>query len=94
MLLSADPAITDGVVCANQDVHFTCQMLGVQHVDQYLWSCGKTTLRTGNQTETCNIPSNSSSINVTCVVHAHVNSRSVSGDISVLFCIGKVASYS
>ena len=41
MLLSADPTITDGVVCANQDVHFTYQMLGVQHVDQYLWSFGQ-----------------------------------------------------
>ena len=92
MLLSADPTITDGVVCANQDVHFTCQMLGVQHVDQYLWSFGQTTLQIGKQKETYNVSSRFISINVTCVVHAHANSKSVSGDISVLLSIGKVAS--
>ena len=92
MLLSADPSITDGVVCANQEVQFTCQMLGVQRVDQYLWSFGQTTLQIGNQKETYIIPSHSISINVTCVVHAHVNSRSVSGDISVSLFVGKVAS--
>ena len=93
MLLSADPTITDGVICANQDVHFTCQMLGVQHVDQYLWSFGQTTLQVGNQIETYNVSSRIIYINVTCVVYAHANSKSVSGDISVMLSIGKVTSW-
>ena len=91
MSLSADPSITDGVVCDNQDVHFTCQMLGVQHVDQYLWSFGQTTLKSGQQKETYNIPSRLISINVTCVVYAHVNNRSASGSISILLSTGKAA---
>ena len=93
MSLSADPSITDGVVCANQDVHFTCQMLGIQHVDQYLWSFGQTTLRIGEQKETYNISSHLISINVTCVIYAHANSRSVSGSISTLLLIGKAANF-
>ena len=90
--LSADPSITDGVVCANQDVHFTCQMLGIQHVEQYLWSFGQTTLKSGQQKETYNISSSLISINVTCVIYAHVNNRSISGSISVLLSISKAAS--
>ena len=93
MFLSADPPITDGVVCANQDVHFTCQMSGIQHVDQYLWSFGQTILKTGKQKMTYNIPSRFISINVTCVIYAHANSRSVSGSISELLSTSKAASY-
>ena len=93
MSLSADPSITDGVGCANQDVHFTCQMLGMQYVDQYLWSFGQTTLKIGKQNETYSIPSHLISTNVTCVIYAHENSRSVSGSISILLFIGKAANF-
>ena len=91
MSLSADPSITDGVVCANQDVHFTCQMLGIQHVEQYLWLLGH--LKIGQQKETYNIPSSLISINVTCVIYAHVNNRSISESSSVLLSIGKATNF-
>ena len=40
---------------------------------------------------THNIPSRLISINVTCMVYAHVNNRSVSESISVLLSTGKAA---
>ena len=91
--LWASPPISDGVVCANHDVNFTCQVFNVDHTYQYQWSFGEEAPWIGNAVESRNFSDLrlGTSLKITCAINAQVNDTKVYGSIGVVVSIGKGA---
>lgn len=66
-------------------------MSDVDYTSQYWWSFGNEALRIGKEEETRRFSSSLKplSVNITCMIYAQADNKSVSGSISVMASFGK-----
>ena len=67
-------------------------MSDVDYTSQYWWSFGNEALRIGKEEETRRFSTSlqpPASVNITCMIYAQADNKSVSGSISIVASFGK-----